>query len=78
MNIRNAEINDLPRIMEIFAHARRFMAEHGNPDQWGPDNWPPEDLIRFVDLILRDLVRGAELRLSAPAFQSGSQDRERP
>lgn len=45
MNIRNAEIKDLPRIMEIFAHARRFMAEHGNPDQWGPDNWPPEDLI---------------------------------
>ena len=46
MNIRNAEIKDLPRIMEIFAHARRFMTEHGNPDQWGPDNWPPEDLIR--------------------------------
>ena len=22
------------------------MAEHGNPNQWGPTNWPPEDLIR--------------------------------
>ena len=21
------------------------MAEHGNPNQWGPTNWPPEDLI---------------------------------
>lgn len=46
MEIRNAVMNDLPRIMEIFKHARRFMAEHGNPDQWGPDNWPPESLIR--------------------------------
>ncbi len=22
------------------------MAEHGNPNQWGPTNWPPEALIR--------------------------------
>ena len=21
------------------------MAEHGNPNQWGPANWPPEALI---------------------------------
>lgn len=46
LDIRTAIIEDLPRIIEIFSHARRFMAEHGNPDQWGPDNWPPEDLIR--------------------------------
>lgn len=32
--------------MEIYARARRFMAEHGNPNQWGPTNWPPESLIR--------------------------------
>ena len=32
--------------MAIYAYARRFMAEHGNPRQWGPTNWPPEDLIR--------------------------------
>lgn len=31
--------------MEIYAYARRFMAEHGNPNQWGPTNWPPEKLI---------------------------------
>lgn len=46
LDIRTAIIEDLPRIIEIFSHARRFIAEHGNPDQWGPDNWPPEDLIR--------------------------------
>ena len=33
-------------MMEIYAYARNFMARHGNPDQWGPTNWPPEALIR--------------------------------
>lgn len=46
MNIRRTEPEDLPRVMEIYAEARAFMAENGNPNQWGPTNWPPEDLIR--------------------------------
>ena len=46
MNIRKAETGDLPRIMEIYAHARDFMARTGNPKQWGATNWPPEELIR--------------------------------
>ncbi len=29
----------------IYARARQFMAEHGNPNQWGPTNWPPEALL---------------------------------
>ena len=33
-------------MMEIYASAREFMASHGNPFQWGPTRWPPEDLIR--------------------------------
>ena len=33
-------------MMEIYAVARSFMAAHGNPNQWGPTNWPPEALIR--------------------------------
>ena len=45
MKIRKAIEQDFDRIMAIYEHARRFMAEHGNPDQWGPTNWPPEDLI---------------------------------
>ena len=52
MEIRKSTEGDLPRIMEIYARARRFMAEHGNPNQWGPTNWPPEALIR------RDIARG--------------------
>ena len=46
MEIRKSMKTDFDRIMEIYAHARRFMAEHGNPNQWGPTNWPPEALIR--------------------------------
>lgn len=34
-HIRNAADNDLPRISDIYAYARRFMAEHNNPHQWG-------------------------------------------
>ena len=31
--------------MQIYAYARDFMANNGNPNQWGPTNWPPEELI---------------------------------
>lgn len=46
MEIRHSTEQDFCRIMKIYEYARRFMAEHGNPNQWGPTNWPPEKLIR--------------------------------
>lgn len=52
MEIRRSTVGDHPRIMEIYARARRFMAEHGNPNQWGPTNWPPSELI------LDDIAKG--------------------
>lgn len=45
MHIRKTAETDLARVMQIYAHARAFMAEHGNPHQWGPTNWPPEELV---------------------------------
>lgn len=45
MNIRKSTGNDLPRMLEIYSYARAFMAEHGNPDQWGPTHWPPRELL---------------------------------
>lgn len=45
MEIRHSTEQDFDRIMKIYAYARKFMAEHGNPNQWGPTCWPPEDLI---------------------------------
>lgn len=58
MRIRRAEERDLPRILEIYAHARAFMAAHGNPNQWGPTNWPPEEVIR------RSLLSGSYVCLN--------------
>ncbi len=52
VEIRKSTERDLERIMDIYAAARAFMAAHGNPNQWGPTNWPPEALIR------RDIAQG--------------------
>ena len=45
MKIRRSAEQDVPRMMEIYAYARQVMKESGNPNQWGPTNWPPEQLI---------------------------------
>lgn len=45
MKIRKSIENDFTRIMEIYSYARAYMAQHGNPLQWGPTKWPPERLI---------------------------------
>ena len=52
MEIRKSTERDFDRMMEIYAYARQFMAEHGNPNQWGPNRWPPEELIH------RDIASG--------------------
>lgn len=51
-SVRQSTIDDLPRMGEIFAHAREFMAQTGNPRQWGATGWPPESLLR------RDIADG--------------------
>lgn len=43
--IRNASINDLPQILKIYADARQYMRQSGNPNQWG-DSHPTESMIR--------------------------------
>lgn len=45
MKVRNTRIEDLAEVMEIYAGARKFMAQTGNPTQWG-DGHPREELIR--------------------------------
>jgi hypothetical protein len=42
--IRKAEWEDLPRILEIYAYARDFMEKTGNPNQWKKTNPPRETL----------------------------------
>lgn len=50
-NIRRAVPADLEEILNIYATARRFMAENGNPNQWGAD-YPGRELL------LRDMKQG--------------------
>ena len=44
MNIRIASMEDFDTISHIYKRARSFMAEHGNPSQWGT-NYPSDALI---------------------------------
>ena len=44
MEIRPAEMKDLDKIMQVYASARRYMAENGNPNQW-TDGYPRRELI---------------------------------
>lgn len=49
--IRKAKPEDLPRILEIYAYARQFMRDNGNPTQWG-DGAPAESTLN------RDIAAG--------------------
>ena len=43
-HIRKAAPDDMSRILQIYALARTYMAEHGNPHQWGSVH-PREELL---------------------------------
>ena len=43
--IRPATEADLPEMMQIFAEARQFMAQTGNPSQW-PPTYPSAEILR--------------------------------
>lgn len=42
--VRKAKTEDLQRIEDIYKFARQFMAENGNPNQWGKTNPPTAQL----------------------------------
>ena len=37
-------MEDIPAMMELYAQARVFMREHGNPNQWD-ENYPSRELL---------------------------------
>ena len=43
--IRKANLSQLPQILSIYERARAFMAQNGNPNQWGTTE-PPEATVR--------------------------------
>ena len=44
MEIRHAKTQDMDALMALFANARRFMAENGNPNQWW-GGYPTRDML---------------------------------
>lgn len=76
MEIRQSTKDDLNRLMEIYEYARSFMAEHGNPNQWGPTNWPSEELIRSDIEHGNSYVCIYEDRIVGTFFYSQGQDIE--
>mgnify|MGYP003294581921 CR=1 FL=1 len=47
--IRKAMKEDLPRIEEIYAYARRFMEQTGNPNQWGKTTPQSSQLVDDIE-----------------------------
>ena len=61
--VRKAVREDLPRIEEIYAVARAFMARTGNPNQWGTHHPPVCQLEKDIaggklHVIVSDGIRG--------------------
>lgn len=56
--IRLAREGDLPRILEIYATARAFMREQGNPNQW-KDGYPAKETL-LADIAAQKLYVGEE------------------
>ena len=45
LEILSAKESDMPEILPIYAYARKFMKETGNPNQW-KDTTPKEEVLR--------------------------------
>lgn len=71
MRIRPSTCADLPAMEKIYADARSFMAENGNPDQWS-GGYPQRDLLEYDISLERSYVceDGGEI-LAAFVFALG-------
>ena len=61
--VRKARHEDLPRIEDIYAYARSFMAQTGNPNQWGKTHPPVEQLKKDIEagklhVVVSDEIHG--------------------
>jgi RimJ/RimL family protein N-acetyltransferase len=50
MEIRKTKMEELDQVMAIYAHARQFMADHGNATQWGTTKPYREDVIEDINV----------------------------
>lgn len=55
MEIRKTQVEELDQVMDIYARARKFMAEHENPTQWG-NNKPSREQVEQDILVGKSYV----------------------
>ena len=67
MEVRKAKMEELDEIMGIFAHARKFMAEQGNPNQWGTSK-PARETIEEDIKLGRSYVCVEDEKIAATFF----------
>lgn len=48
MEIRKTRPEEIDQVMAVYAHARQFMAEHGNPNQWGTTKPVREEVVEDI------------------------------
>ncbi len=48
MEIRKSTKNDLKDILDVYAYARKFMADHNNPTQWGTNKPSQEQVMSDI------------------------------
>ena len=66
MSVRMATLQDVPRILEIYADAREYMRQNGNPSQWR-NTHPAEEILR-CDIAKGQLYLCAEQEEIAGVF----------
>ncbi len=61
-------------VLDIYSHARGFMAENGNPDQWGRSGYPSEELL-LKDIRARRLyvIRASGRCVASFVFITGNE-----
>ena len=73
MEIRKAQPEDLERVLEIYARARAFMAESGNPTQWGTTK-PAQEQVEADIRAGRSYVCLAEGQIAAVFYFAVEED----
>ncbi|MCL2378654.1 MAG: GNAT family N-acetyltransferase [Defluviitaleaceae bacterium] len=64
MTIRKTTMADLNHVMEIYAYARAYMQNNGNPNQWH-NNHPPKEVIENDIITGRSYVCENETKITA-------------
>ena len=65
MEIRPMKEQDIPKLLELYAHARKYMAKTGNPNQWTED-YPSREIL------LKDVMNGGYVILDERSAITGA------